>query len=76
MKKIEKEQVLFAMLKGIEHEQAYQKWFGIALKEFFKDPIVQSEWNERLITSLTINAKRRIATIDVDAWINSLDVDS
>lgn len=44
MKYIEKEQVMYAMLKGIEQEKSYSKWFKIAMEEMFSDTADRERW--------------------------------
>ncbi len=58
MKLETKEQVMYAMLKGIELEPGYEKWFISAMKEMFTDTEKQQYWMNELNKSLQIAQAR------------------
>ena len=65
MKLVEKEQVMFGMLKGIEQEKWYASWFEIAMKEMFKDPIDREQWMKELDKAVNVyDTNKRIKDHD------------
>jgi len=59
MKLVEKEQVMFGMLKGIEQEKWYSTWFEIAMKEMFKDPVDREQWMLELANAIKVYDTRQ-----------------
>jgi len=59
MNKMDKEQILYAMLKGIELEENYKGNFITAVNEWIKDPEDIHMWMNSLDSALNINQARK-----------------